>query len=154
MEFSWNLIKIVQRSLNFLFQRTLFLIFPHFQTYLSPQVRTMPQSCPSPPLKTLGRIFWKSVCRKTEGVEEAMLCSVKMQSENMKMTWNISLFPFGMIESFLNVMALKFCPPRWNPPWRGEWAHRTKRFLRVHQKVELVGAMRLRPIRSNRSASC
>ena len=25
-------------------------------------------SCPSPPLKTLGRIFWKSVSHKTEGV--------------------------------------------------------------------------------------
>ena len=31
------------------------------------------------------------------------------QSENMKMTWNISLFPIGMTAIFLNVMALQFC---------------------------------------------
>ena len=37
-----------------------------------------------------------------------MICSVKIQSETMKMTWNISLFPFGMIAIFLNVMALQF----------------------------------------------
>ena len=66
-------------------------------------------SCRSPPLKTPARIFWKSVSPKTEGEEEAMICSIKIQSENMKMTWNISLFPFGMIAIFLNVMALQFC---------------------------------------------
>ena len=38
-----------------------------------------------------------------------MICSVKIQSENMKMTRNISLFPFVMIAIFLNVMALQFC---------------------------------------------
>ena len=37
-----------------------------------------------------------------------MTCSVKIQPENMKMTWNISLFPFGVIAIFLNVMALQF----------------------------------------------
>ena len=61
----------------------------------------------SPLLKTRGRIFWKSVSPKTEKEwEEAMICSIKIQSENIKMTWNISLFPFGMIAFFLNVMAL------------------------------------------------
>ena len=25
------------------------------------------------------------------------------------MTWNISLFPFGIIKIFLNMMALQFC---------------------------------------------
>ena len=59
-------------------------------------------------LKTPGRIFWKSVSPKT-GVEKTMICSVKIQSENIKMTWNISLFPFGMIAIFLNVMTLQFC---------------------------------------------
>ena len=38
-----------------------------------------------------------------------MISSIKIQSENMKMAWNISLFPFGMIAIFLNVMALQFC---------------------------------------------
>ena len=57
-------------------------------------------SCPSPPLKTPGRIFWKSVSPKTKGVEETMICFIKIQSENMKMTWNISLFIFCMICNF------------------------------------------------------
>ena len=35
-----------------------------------------------------------------------MICSIKIQSENMKMAWNISLFPFGMIAIFLNVTVL------------------------------------------------
>ena len=30
-----------------------------------------------------------------------MICSVKIQSENIKMTWNISLLPFGMIAILL-----------------------------------------------------
>ena len=38
--------------------------------------------------------------------EEAMIYSIKIQSENMKMTWNISLFPFDAIGIFLNVIAL------------------------------------------------
>ena len=62
----------------------------------------------SSPLKTPGRIFWKFISPKTERVEEAMICSIKIQSENIKMTWNISLFPFGMIAIFLDVMALQF----------------------------------------------
>ena len=35
-----------------------------------------------------------------------MIYSIKIQSENMKMTWNISLFPFDAIGIFLNVIAL------------------------------------------------
>ena len=57
-------------------------------------------SFPSPPLKTPGRIFWKYVSPKMEGVEKAMICSIKIQLENMKMTWNISLFTFCMICNF------------------------------------------------------
>ena len=57
-------------------------------------------SCPSPPLKTPGKIFSKSVSPKAEGAEEAMICVIKIQSENMKMTWNISLFTFCMICNF------------------------------------------------------
>ena len=37
-----------------------------------------------------------------------MISSIKIQLENMKMTWNNSLFPFGMIAVLLNVMALQF----------------------------------------------
>ena len=65
------------------------------------------KSCPSPPpLKTASRSFRKSVSNKTEGWVEAMICSINIQSENVKMTWNISLFPFSTITIFLNVMAL------------------------------------------------
>ena len=66
-------------------------------------------SCPSPPLKTPGRIFWESPPNGRGGRKLPMICSIKIQSENMKMTWNISLFPFGMIAIFLNVMTLQFC---------------------------------------------
>ena len=37
-----------------------------------------------------------------------MIFSVKIQSQNIKKTWNISLFRFGMLLIFLNVMALQF----------------------------------------------
>ena len=37
-----------------------------------------------------------------------MICSMKIESENMKMTWNISLFLLDMIAIFLNGMALQF----------------------------------------------
>ena len=59
-------------------------------------------SCPSPPLKTpaVQVEFFENLSPKTEGVEEAMIWSIKIQSENMKMTWNISLFTFCMICNF------------------------------------------------------
>ena len=56
-------------------------------------------SCPVPlPLdrrKLLiltGSIFWK-ICfpQQQKGVEETMICFIKIWSENMKMTWNIKL---------------------------------------------------------------
>ena len=37
-----------------------------------------------------------------------MISSIKIQLENMKMTWNNCLFPFGMTAVLLNVMALQF----------------------------------------------
>ena len=52
---------------------------------------------PSPQLKTPGRIFWKSVSPKMKWVEETMICFIKIQSKNMKMTCNITLFIFCMI---------------------------------------------------------
>ena len=42
-------------------------------------------------------------------MEETTICFIKIESENMKMTSNISLFIFSMICNFLNVMALQFC---------------------------------------------
>ena len=41
---------------------------------------------------------------------EIMICFIKIQLENMKITWNISLFIFCIwFVIFLNVMALQFC---------------------------------------------
>ena len=37
---------------------------------------------------------------KNKGVEETVICLIKIQSEKMKMTWNISLFIFCMIYNF------------------------------------------------------
>ena len=51
-------------------------------------------SCLSPPLKTASKIFLKHISPKAEGVEEAMIFSIKIQSENMKMTWRMSLLQF------------------------------------------------------------
>ena len=45
---------------------------------------------------------------RQKGLEEAMICSAKIQLENMKMTSNIGLFSFGVIAIFLNVMTLQF----------------------------------------------
>ena len=56
--------------------------------------------CPSSPIKTPGRIFWKSVSPKTKTVEETMICFIKIQLESIKMTWNINLlklFGFCMV---------------------------------------------------------
>ena len=67
-------------------------------------------SCPSSPLKTPGTIFFFEnpfpPRTKNKGVEETMICFIKIQSENMKMTWNVSFFIFCMI---YNVVALLFC---------------------------------------------
>ena len=41
--------------------------------------------------------------RMTEGVKEAIIFCIKIQSENMKMTWNISLFIFCMIFNFFKL---------------------------------------------------
>ena len=59
-------------------------------------------SCPSSPLKTPGTIFWKSVfpTAKKKRVEKTMTCFFNIQSENMTMTWSISLFIFCMIYFF------------------------------------------------------
>ena len=61
----------------------------------------------SPPLKIPDRNFCFPQDRRGDW-EKTMICSIKVQWENMKMTWNSSLFPFGMIVVFLNVMVLQF----------------------------------------------
>ena len=66
-------------------------------------------SCPVPQSRLLVECFENLFPPKQKGLEEAMISSVKILSENMKMTSNISLFPFGMIAIFLDVMTLQFC---------------------------------------------
>ena len=46
--------------------------------------------------KLLVEFFENLFPRRQKELEEAMICSVKIQSENMKMTLNISLFQFGV----------------------------------------------------------
>ena len=43
-------------------------------------------SCQSSPLKTPRRIFEKSLSRKMKGVGKTMICFMKIQSKNMKIT--------------------------------------------------------------------
>ena len=59
----------------------------------------------SSPLKTPGRIFWKSVFPKTKGVEKIMIYFIKIQSENKKMTWNIRLFKNSVVLSLLLLLC-------------------------------------------------
>ena len=64
-----------------------------------------------------GSMFSKiSFPQQQKGVEETMICFIKIQSEKMKMAWNISLFIFCILIMFFfifnifwNVMALQFC---------------------------------------------
>ena len=61
---------------------------------------------PVPHSKLLVDFFENLFPTRQKWWEEAMICSIKIQPENMKMTWNISLFPFDAIGIFLNVIAL------------------------------------------------
>ena len=55
--------------------------------------------------------------------------------------------------SFLGCCQLRWdCSSWWNPPWHGEGDYLTKRFQPVHQQEELVGAMLVRLIRTNKSS--
>ena len=44
--------------------------------------------------------------QQQKGVEETMICFIKIQSENMKMIWNIRLFIFCMICNFFKCDGL------------------------------------------------
>ena len=76
----------------------------------------------SPPLKTPCRMFLKFVSPNTESVEKAKICSIKIQSGNMKMNWSISLFTFCMVCNFskcdgftvLNIAVLSLLPLLFN----------------------------------------
>ena len=48
-----------------------------------------------------GRVLSK-ICfpQQQKGFEETMICFIKIQSENMKMTWNMRFFIFYMICNF------------------------------------------------------
>ena len=49
-----------------------------------------------------GNVFSKTCFPKHQGVvEETAICFIKIQSENLKMTWNIRSFIFCMICIFL-----------------------------------------------------
>ena len=61
---------------------------------------------PVPHSKLMVDFFENLFTPRQKWWEEAMIYSIKIQSENMKMTWNISLFPFDTIGIFLNLIAL------------------------------------------------
>ena len=59
-----------------------------------------------PHSKLFDWIFWRSAFPKTEGVEEAMICSNKIQSDKMNVTWSITLSAFSLsVVSFVNFLA-------------------------------------------------
>ena len=69
----------------------------------------IPQKCiecvifthsPVPHLKLQVKFFENLFTPKVEGLEEATICSIKIQSGNMKIPWNISLFTFCIICNF------------------------------------------------------
>ena len=65
----------------------------------------------TPLLKTPGSNFLKSVSPKTEGVEEAMICSTISKFNQKKWRWlgTLVYLHFVWFVIFLNVMALQFC---------------------------------------------
>ena len=74
-----------------------------------------PRSC----YPTLGRIkllippgsIFSKICfsQHQKGVEKTMIYFIKIQSENMQMTWDIRFFVFVRFVIFSNVIALQFC---------------------------------------------
>ena len=52
--------------------------------------------------------FSKACFPQDERGGETMICSIKILSENIKMTWNISLFIFCIIINFSNCDGLTF----------------------------------------------
>ena len=58
----------------------------------------------------LGEAFSKtSFPQQQKRVEETMICFIKIQSENMKMTWNIRFLYLVRFAIFSNVMHSQFC---------------------------------------------
>ena len=55
-------------------------------------------SCPSSPLRQKFLKF--CFPQQPKGVEKTMICFIKIQSENIKITWNIRLFIFCIICNF------------------------------------------------------
>ena len=79
-----------------------FMVFTFLENHWIYAFLLMPQS---PTQNSLQNFLFPP---RQKGLEEALICSIKIQSENMKKTCKISLFPFGIIAIFLNVMALQF----------------------------------------------
>ena len=84
--------------------------------YLSPPPKSKlsPKFLSSPPgrvklLISPSQCFFENLFpQQQKRVQEPMICFIKIQSGNMKMTWNIRLFIFCMTYNFSNVMAVQF----------------------------------------------
>ena len=57
-------------------------------------------ACPFPHSKLQADFLENLFLQTAERVGENYDCFIKIQSENMKMTWNIKLFTFCMISNF------------------------------------------------------
>ena len=74
-----------------------FMVFTFLENALNICIFT---HAPVPHSKLQAGFFENLFYPKTKGVEKTMICCIKIQSENMKMTWNIRLFIFCMIYNF------------------------------------------------------
>ena len=84
-----------------------------FEALLLMPLSTSPSSCHHvlrklfiPPGSILSKICFP---QQQKEVEETMLWFMKVQSENVKMTWNIRFLCFVWFRIFSNVIALQFC---------------------------------------------
>ena len=55
---------------------------------------------PIPHSKLQAKYFENLFPSQQKRVDKTMICFIKIQSENMKMTWKIRLFIFGMVCNF------------------------------------------------------
>ena len=66
-------------------------------------------SCPSPPLKTLGWIFWKSASLKMVCWRKLWFALSKFSQKIWRCLGTLAYLYFVWFVIFLNVMALQFC---------------------------------------------
>ena len=89
-----------------------FLPMPPSQWKLSSKFLSSPSSLPACQAEgnysfPIDSAFSK-IPQQQKGMEETLVCFIKIQSENLNMTWNISFLYFVRFLNFSNVAALGF----------------------------------------------